>query len=75
MAYGNLYWQRRFFKNQYLTLSGNAALLQNAFENGERAIYSFGLGYGLDTVLGPIELTYGQSNEGGAVYFNLGDWF
>ncbi len=75
LAFGSLYWQRRFFKNQYLTLSGNAAYLQNAFEKGNRAIYSFGLGYGFDTVLGPIELTFGESNEGGAVYFNLGYWF
>ncbi|MBK9015425.1 MAG: patatin-like phospholipase family protein [Saprospiraceae bacterium] len=75
LAFGSLYWQRRFFKNQYLTISGNAAYLQNAFEKGKRAIYSFGLGYGIDTVLGPIELTYGQSNEGAAVYFNLGYWF
>lgn len=75
VAFGSLYWQRRFFKNQYLTISGNAAYLQNAFEKGNRAIYSIGIGYGLDTALGPIELTYGQSNEGAAVYFNLGYWF
>lgn len=75
MAQAQLYWQRRFFKNQYLTVSGNAAYLKNAFEEGNRAIYSFGIGYGFDTVLGPIELTYGQSNEGAALYFNLGYWF
>ncbi len=75
LAFGNLYWQRRFFKNQYLTLSGNGAYLKNAFEAGKRGIYSFGVGYGINTMLGPIELTYGQSNEGGSVYFNLGYWF
>ncbi|MCC6724442.1 MAG: patatin-like phospholipase family protein, partial [Saprospiraceae bacterium] len=75
LAQTQLYWQRRFFKNQYLTISGNAAFMKNAFESGNRAIYSIGLGYGIDTVLGPIELTYGQSNEGAALYFNLGYWF
>ncbi len=75
LAQAQLYWQRRFFKNQYLTISGNAAYLKNAFEAGNRGIYSLGIGYGIDTVLGPIELTYGQSNEGAALYFNLGYWF
>jgi len=75
IAFANLYWQRRFFKNQYLTISSNAAYLQHAFETGYLAIYSLGFGYGIDTVLGPIELTYGRSNKGGALYFNLGYWF
>ncbi|MBI1227491.1 MAG: hypothetical protein GC192_19825 [Bacteroidetes bacterium] len=74
-AYGSLYLQRRILKNQYFSLIGNAALLKNAFEAGSRFIYGMGISYGLDTVLGPIELTYGSSNEGGALYFNLGYWF
>lgn len=74
-AYGQMYLQRRFFKNQYLSLIGNAAFFKNAFEKGERLIYGAGISYGLDTVLGPIELTYGYCNEGGALYFNLGYWF
>ncbi len=75
LAQTQVYWQRRFFKNQYLTISGNAAFMKKAFEPGNRAIYSLGIGYGVDTVLGPIELTFGQSNEGAALYFNLGYWF
>jgi len=74
-AYGSAYFQRRFFKNQYFSLIGNVALLKNAFESGSRFIYGAGVSYGIDTVLGPIELTYGNSNEGGSLYFNLGYWF
>jgi NTE family protein len=75
MAYGDTYLQRRILKNHYVSVIGNAAYLKNAFEEGYRFIYGAALSYGLDTVLGPIELTYAQSNEGGALYFNLGYWF
>lgn len=77
LAMGSVYLQRRILKNQYLTLSANAAYLKNAFEEDKdnRSIYGLGITYGLDTVLGPIELTYGLSNEGSALHFNLGYWF
>lgn len=75
MAFGNTYLQRRILKNHYVSLIANAAYLKNAFEDGNRFIYGAALSYGLDTVLGPIELTYAKSNEGGALYFNLGYWF
>lgn len=75
VAMGSVYLQRRFFKNQYLTIYLNAAYLQNAFEKGNTPLYGGSISYGIDTVLGPIELTYGDSNKGGTLYLNLGYWF
>lgn len=75
MAYASTYLQRRILKNHYVSLIANAAYIQNAFEDSNRLIYGGGISYGIDTVLGPIEITYGRSNEGGALYFNLGYWF
>ena len=75
MALVKLYGQYRLFKNHYVTLSGNGGYLNEAFDSKWTLLYSVGLGYGIDTPLGPVELTYGVSNKGGALYFNLGYWF
>ncbi|MBI5915673.1 MAG: patatin-like phospholipase family protein [Bacteroidetes bacterium] len=75
LASTTAYLQRRFWKRHYLTGSASVAFLREAFEEDDLTIYSGGISYGLDTLLGPIELTYGQSNKGGSFYFNLGYWF
>lgn len=70
--------QFRLFKNQYLTLSGHIAWLDDAerpFSDGAALFRSAGIGYGLETPFGPLELTYGYSNRGSELYFNLGYWF
>lgn len=70
--------QYNLFKSHYLTLSGQVAWLGNTpkpFSDGKGLFRSLGLSYGLDTPLGPVELTYGHSNRGAEVYFNLGYWF
>lgn len=69
------YGQYRVLKNHYFTLSASAAFLDQAFDSNDLLIYSGGFGYGLNTGLGPIELTYGLSNKGSSFYFNLGYWF
>jgi NTE family protein len=70
-----LYFQYRLLKNHYFILSGNVAWLKDAFDEKQHWIYSAGISYGLDTLLGPIEVTYGYSNKGDSFYFNLGYWF
>jgi NTE family protein len=70
--------QYNLYKSHYLTLSGQVAWLGNTlkpFSDGKGLFRSLGLSYGLDTPLGPVELTYGLSNRGSEVYFNLGYWF
>jgi NTE family protein len=75
----DLAFQYRTLKNQYLTLGGHLAWLDDGlkpFSSGDHLFRSLGLGYGLDTPLGPVELTYSISEHNGSiVYFNLGYWF
>ena len=75
LASTSLYWQYQLVKNHYLTLSGNAAYLREAFEEKEKGVYGTGISYGYDSALGPIEVTYGHTNIGSSFYFNLGYWF
>ena len=75
LASASIFGQYRLFKMHYITLSGNAAYLKRTFDGEQLGIYSGSLSYGLDTPLGPIEVTYGQSNIGNSFYFNLGYWF
>jgi NTE family protein len=70
--------QYQLLKNHYLSLSGQLASLGDAqvpFSKRQDAYRSFGLSYGVDTFLGPVEVTYGLSNRGWQLYFNLGYWF
>lgn len=70
--------QYNLFKSHYLTLSGQVAWIGDAlrpFSDGKGLFRSLGLSYGLDTPLGPVELSYGHSNKGSELYFNLGYWF
>jgi NTE family protein len=75
LASASLVFQYRILKNHYLNLNGNTAYLKQAIGEENLEVYSLGIGYGLDTSLGPIELNYGWSNLGAALYFNLGYWF
>ncbi|MCP9234332.1 patatin-like phospholipase family protein [Lewinella sp. JB7] len=74
-----LFLRRRLFTNHYLHLGARAARIGNpeAFPSSiDGAFIGAGvLGYGIDSPLGPIELTYGYGTEGGQLYFNLGHWF
>lgn len=70
--------QCHLFKSHYLTFSGQIAWLGDTlkpFSDGKTLFRSVGLSYGLDTPLGPLELTYGISNRETEIYFNLGYWF
>ncbi len=75
---GSVYAQISPLKNHYLVLSTSGAYLKNAFEtdNGStRKINSFGVSYGVNSILGPMALTYGRSDKGGVFYLNFGYWF
>ncbi len=75
---GKLYGQLRLFKNQYLTLETQFAYLNtlvNPMKYRERNFVGVGLSYGLKTPLGPVEVTYGVSNEESTLWVNLGYWF
>ena len=75
LASAAIFGQYRILKKHYVTLGGNAAYLKRGFDGKQMEIFSGSVGYGWDTPLGPIELTYGHSNEGDSFYFNLGYWF
>jgi NTE family protein len=71
----------RYFipKRQYLTATLHLAWLDDTLKPFSSSIHLFrsvGLSYGIDTPLGPVELTYGiAERHGSVVYFNLGYWF
>ena len=65
-------------KNHYLRLKGNIASVSDqpfdAHEWSEKRYSGYGVGYGINSFLGPIELTYSFSPETKSPlwYFNLG---
>jgi NTE family protein len=70
------------FKKNHLNLSANYANIEdNLFESTDwfsRVRYSgYALGYGLETIVGPIEAKYSWSPElgKGFVWFSVGFWF
>lgn len=70
------------FKKNHLNFSGNIANIQDNLFSTTRGIsvpkYSgFALGYGLETVVGPIEIKYTWSPEltKGFTWFTIGFWF
>ncbi|MCB9340428.1 MAG: patatin-like phospholipase family protein [Lewinellaceae bacterium] len=75
LASASIILQYRILKNHYLKLNGNAAYLKQSIGEANVDVFSAGIGYGLDTSLGPIEVSYGVSTIGSALYFNLGYWF
>lgn len=75
---GNLGFQYQLFKNHYANFSGHIASIsdtEKAFSEGKGLLRSLSFSYGIDTFLGPVELTYAISNRGDQWYFNLGYWF
>ncbi len=72
--------QIRLFKNNYLTLIGNVANINDELEKLNFVEYErtgVGFSYGYDSPLGPINITYGYSPQvkKNIVNFTLGYWF
>lgn len=70
------------FNKHHITLEANWANVENGiFESGEWFTLpdyrGYGLGYGIETFLGPIQAKYSYSPEQGegVWYFNVGFWF
>lgn len=70
------------FKKHHINLAANIANIEdNLFENahwiGKIQHTGYAVGYGLETIVGPVELKYAWSPEQGKGYFwiNVGFWF
>lgn len=68
--------RQRMGSKHYVTLTGNFALCDDNFFKllKGKAIYGFSLGYGMDSLFGPLEASLGYSNVSDDVgfYVNLG---
>jgi len=80
IAAAGLNIQYNFWKNNYVTLRFNAGStswdMDSLFEKNS-GIYGFGLTYGNNSIIGPIEVTLMGSNlhRDLFTYFNIGYWF
>lgn len=76
---GGLKLRQRLGSRNYVTLTGNVALHDNHFFDilGEKPIYGISLGYGYDSMFGPLEASFGYSTQTDKVgfYVNLGYTF
>lgn len=65
--------RHKFHEKQYLTLSGNYAIHKNQFSNflQGKKIYGTSIGYGYDSLLGPIEGFICYSNRSNQLGFFL----
>lgn len=68
--------RQRMGSIHYLTLTGNYGLTENNFFQilQGRQLYGFSVGYGMDSMFGPLEISLGYSNQANNVscYVNLG---
>lgn len=72
-------FRQRMGSIHYLTLTGNYGLTENNFFDILRGkqLYGISAGYGMDSIFGPLEITFGYSNrtDKGSCYVNLGYYF
>lgn len=68
--------RQRIGSNQYLTLAGNYALTDDNFFKllKGKSIFGCSIGYGMDSIIGPLEASLGYSSQSKDVgfYINLG---
>ncbi len=73
---GSLKLRQRLGKIHYVSLAANYALSSSKIKDifHEKALFGCGLGYGINSILGPLEATLGYANHGHDVnfYLNLG---
>lgn len=72
-------FRQRMGSIHYLTLTGNYGLTESNFFDILRGkqLYGISAGYGMDSIFGPLEITFGYSNrtDKGGCYVNLGYYF
>lgn len=71
--------RQRMGSIHYLTLTGNYGLTDSHFFEilKGKQLFSISAGYGMDSIFGPLEITFGYSNQTdkGSCYVNLGYYF
>ncbi len=76
LVVGSLKFRQRMGKIHYLTLTGNYALNASKWDNllKEKALFGCGVGYGMDSMFGPLEasLNYVNHTDKVSLYVNLG---
>lgn len=79
VAVAGIKLRQRMGSRNYVTLTGNVALHDNRFFDilSNKPIYGLSLGYGYDSMFGPLEASFGYSNQTRKVgfYINLGYTF
>ena len=75
----SLKFRQRMGSIHYITLAGNYGLTDsNFFELPKgKQLYGISAGYGMDSIFGPLEITFGYSNQTdkGTCFVNLGYYF
>lgn len=75
----SLKFRQRMGSIHYLTLTGNYGLTESHFFEilGGKQLYGVSVGYGMDSIFGPLEISFGYSNQTkeGSCYVNLGYYF
>ena len=73
---GGMKFRQRIGNTHYLTLTGNFALSSEKIKNilNEESMFGCSLGYGMDSMFGPLEATFNYTNHSKKVgfYINLG---
>lgn len=73
---GGMKFRQRIGNTHYLTLTGNYALSSGKIKNilNEESMFGCSLGYGMDSMFGPLEATFNYTNHSKKVgfYINLG---
>ena len=73
---GGMKFRQRIGNVHYLTLTGNYALSSGKIKNilNEESMFGCSLGYGMDSMFGPLEATFNYTNHSKKVgfYINLG---
>lgn len=75
----SLKFRQRMGSIHYLTLTANYGLTDSHFFEilKGKQLYGISAGYGMDSIFGPLEITFGYSNQTdkGSCYVNLGYYF
>ncbi len=74
----DMQWQ--LYKNHYLLFRGGVGKVAETMEqmlNFDNLVFGYGLTYGFNSVIGPIELTVMSATENHKIipFFNIGVWF
>ena len=80
IAVNKIAWQWNFYKSLYSTLHFDYGFMSDTYDswfNSNSFVLGYGLSLGVDTVIGPVEVTLMGSNinKGITGFINVGFWF